>query len=217
MWFINFFKTSIGKKYVMAITGLLLVLFLCTHVFGNVTIYLSAEAFQHYADALHSLPVLVFLFSTTLFTVLAAHIGFGLYLFFQNREVSTSRYAVQTEIVQEKKSFAAKTMPYTGLFLLLFLLVHVSGFTFSGGEVPISQLVKERFSGFLYSLFYLIAFAAMALHLTHGFWSMLQTLGINHPRYNYLIDKLTYIVPAFFLILFGGIPLYFMTGLGANF
>ncbi|WP_136796719.1 succinate dehydrogenase cytochrome b subunit [Desulfosediminicola ganghwensis] len=217
MWFINFFKTSIGRKYVMAITGLLLVLFLCTHVFGNVTIYLSASAFQHYADALHSLPVLVFIFSTSLFTVLAAHIGFGLYLFFQNREVNSSRYAVQAEIVTEKKSIAAKTMPYSGLLLLLFLLVHVSGFTLSGGEMPISELVKERFSGFFYSLFYLISFAAMALHLTHGFWSMLQTLGANHPRYNDAIDKLTYIVPAFFLIMFGGIPLYFMTGLGSNF
>ena len=66
-------------------------------------------------------------------------------------------------------------------------------------------------------LFYIISFVALAIHLSHGFWSMLQTFGINHPRYNYAISKLTLILPLFFLILFAGIPLYFMTGLGASY
>lgn len=217
MWFVNFLQSSIGKKYVMAVTGLFLILFLCTHIFGNATIYLSSEAFQHYADALHSLPILVFLFSMSLLVLFTAHICVGILLFFENWQVSKSRYAVDAQIVDEKKTFAAKTMPYSGLFMLLFLLVHVSGFTLSGGETPISELVKHKFSGFIYSVFYILAFCAMALHLTHGFWSMLQTFGINHPRYNCLIGKLTYIIPVFFLVAFGGIPLYFMTGLGANY
>ncbi len=217
MWLIKFLKSSIGKKYVMAVTGLFLVLFLCTHIFGNATIYLSSSAFQHYADALHSLPILVFLFSMSLLVLFTAHIGIGLYLFYQNREVSKSRYAVEAHIVEEKNSIAARTMPYSGLFLLLFLLVHISGFTFAPEDVPISETVKVLLSGFFYSVFYLAAFTALALHLSHGFWSMLQTFGVNHPRYNCLINKLTYIVPVFFLIAFGGIPLYFMTGLGANY
>jgi succinate dehydrogenase / fumarate reductase cytochrome b subunit len=66
-------------------------------------------------------------------------------------------------------------------------------------------------------MFYLISFAILAIHLSHGFWSMLQTFGLNHPRYNTLIARLTYIIPAFFLLLFGGIPLYFMSGAGASF
>lgn len=217
MWFINFLKSSIGKKYIMAVTGLLLVLFLCTHIFGNATIYLSSKAFQAYADALHSLPILVFLFSMSLLVLFLAHIGVGLYLFYQNREVSKSRYAVEARVVNEKNTFAAKTMPYSGLFILLFLLIHVSGFTFAPEDIPISTTVQERLSGFFYSVFYLAAFVVLALHLSHGFWSMLQTFGLNHPRFNCLIGKLTYIIPVFFLIAFGGIPLYFMTGLGANY
>lgn len=217
MWFITFLKSSIGKKYVMAVTGLLLVLFLCTHVFGNAAIYISSKAFQGYADALHSLPLLVLIFSFSLLAVILGHVGVGIYLFYQNRQVSASRYAVEAQVVNEKNTFAAKTMPYSGLFILLFLLVHVSSFTFGPDEVKISELVKELMSGFFYSVFYLAAFCALALHLSHGFWSMLQTFGANHPRINGLIGKLTYIVPVFFLVAFGGIPLYFMTGLGANY
>lgn len=217
MWFVKFLKSSIGKKYIMAVTGLLLVLFLCTHIFGNAAIYISSKAFQAYADALHSLPVLVFLFSLSLLAIVTAHAGVGLYLFYQNREVSKLRYAVEARAVNEKNTFAAKTMPYSGLFLLLFLLVHVSGFTFAPEDVPISTTVKELLGGFFYGVFYLAAFTVLALHLTHGFWSMLQTFGINHPRYNCLIGRLTYIIPVFFLIMFGGIPLYFMTGMGANY
>ena len=217
MWFVKFLKSSIGKKYIMAVSGLLLVLFLCTHIFGNSAIYISSKAFQGYADALHSLPVLVFLFSMSLLVIFAAHIGVGLYLFYQNREVSKSRYAVEARVVNEKNTIAAKTMPYSGLFILLFLLVHVSGFVFAPEDVPISITAKELLSGFFYSVFYLAGFTALALHLSHGFWSMLQTFGVNHPRYNCLIGMLTYIVPIFFLIMFGGIPLYFMTGLGANY
>jgi len=217
MWLITFLKSSIGKKYIMAATGLLLVLFLCTHLFGNAAIYISSEAFQGYADALHSLPLLVFLFSLGLLVIVFGHVGVGLYLFSQNWNVSKSRYAIESRVVNEKNTFAAKTMPYTGLFVLLFLLVHVSGFAFGTEGVPISVLVKEKLSGFFYSVFYLAGFAALALHLSHGFWSMLQTFGANHPRFNRLIGQLTYIVPVFFLIAFGGIPLYFMTGLGANY
>lgn len=217
MWFPKFLKSSIGKKYIMAATGLLLVLFLCTHAFGNAAIYVGSKAFQGYADALHSLPILVFLFSIGLLVVVLAHVGVGLYLFYQNREVSTSRYAVEAMVVNEKNSFAARTMPYSGLYILLFLIIHVSGLGFVPEHTPISELVKELLGGFFYGLFYLTAFTVLALHLSHGFWSMLQTFGANNPRYNCLIGKLTYIVPVFFLIIFGGIPLYFMTGLGSNY
>jgi succinate dehydrogenase / fumarate reductase cytochrome b subunit len=108
-------------------------------------------------------------------------------------------------------------MPYTGLCILLFVLIHVFGFAFGPTGEMISDTVKRLLGHFFYGLFYLVAFAALALHLSHGFWSMLQTLGVNHPRYNELIKKLTYIVPLFFLLLFGGIVLYFMTGRGASF
>ncbi len=215
MWFVRFLSSSIGKKLVMATTGLLLILFLCSHAAGNATIYMSRSVFQGYADELHSHPLIVIVFSLLFLAIFAAHIGVGIFLFYQNRQVSSSRYEVQTRVV--KNSFASETMPYTGLFILLFLFVHIFGFTFGPEDVPISTTVKEYLGNFFYGLFYIVSFIALAIHLSHGFWSMLQTFGINHPRYNVAISKLTLLIPLFFLVLFAGIPLYFMTGLGASF
>ncbi len=215
MWFVRFLSSSIGKKLIMATTGLLLLLFLCTHVAGNATIYMSSEVFQGYADELHSHPLIVIVFSTIFLLIFLAHIGMGLFLFYQNWQVSKSRYSVTTRVV--KNTFSSETMPYTGLIILTFLIVHIFSFTFSSSEVPISVTVKELLGGFFYGLFYIVSFIALAFHLNHGFWSMLQTFGLNHPRYNDAISKLTLILPLFFLILFAGIPLYFMTGLGASY
>lgn len=214
MWFVSFIKTSIGKKLVMATSGLLLLGFLAIHAFGNAAIYLGSKYFQMYADALHSLPVLVLVFGFGLIIVFAAHIAIGMMLFLEKRRTA-SRYQVQTRVVDN--TFASRTMPYTGLFVLLFIVVHVFGFGVAKPEdVKISLLVQEYLSGFFYSLFYILAFIALAIHLNHGFWSMLQTFGVNHPRFNCLISILTIAVPICFLVIFGGIPIYFMTG-GASY
>jgi len=215
MWFVRFLTSSIGKKLIMASSGLLLFLFLCTHAAGNATIFMSSKVFQSYADELHSHPLIVLVFSLCLLAIFLVHIVVGLYLFNENRVVSTSRYAVCTRVV--KNSLASQTMPYTGLFILLFVVIHVFGFTFSPKTVPISVTVKELLGNFFYALFYIVACAALFLHLSHGFWSMLQTFGINHPRYNELIARLTLIFPLFFFAIFAGIAFYFMTGLGANY
>ena len=215
MWFVSFIKTSIGKKLVMATSGFLLLSFLAIHAFGNAAIYMGSKYFQIYADTLHGFPVLVLIFGLGLLFIFAAHIGVGLLLFFEKRKTS-SRYNVQSRVVEN--TFASRTMPYTGALIFLFLIIHVFGFGLAKPEdVKISMLVQDYLSGFFYSLFYILSFIALAVHLNHGFWSMLQTFGINHPRYNTIISALTIAVPALFLVIFGGIPIYFMTGGGAGY
>ncbi len=215
MWFVSFIKTSIGKKLVMATSGFLLLSFLAIHAFGNAAIYMGSKYFQIYADTLHGFPVLVLIFGVGLLFIFIAHIGVGLLLFFEKRKTA-SRYNVQTRVVEN--TFASRTMPYTGALIFLFLIIHVFGFGIAKPEdVKISMLVQDYLSGFFYSLFYILSFIALAIHLNHGFWSMLQTFGINHPRYNTLISALTIAVPALFLVIFGGIPIYFMTGGGPGY
>ncbi len=210
MWLVSFIKTSIGKKLVMAASGFLLLSFLAIHAFGNAAIYMGSKYFQIYADTLHGFPVLVLLFGLGLLVVVFAHIGVGVLLFFEKRK-SASRYQVQTRVVEN--TFASRTMPYTGLIIFIFLIIHVFGFNIAKPEdVKISILVQQYMSGFFYSLFYVLSFIALAIHLNHGFWSMLQTFGVNHPRYNCLISLLTIAVPLLFLAVFGGIPIYFMIG-----
>ncbi|MDJ0624464.1 MAG: succinate dehydrogenase cytochrome b subunit [Desulfocapsaceae bacterium] len=215
MWLLRFSTSSIGKKILMASSGLLLILFLVAHAAGNAAIFFGSNAFQTYADTLHSLPVVVFVFGVGLFAVLIVHIFIGIQLFLQNRKETASRYAVSTKVCEN--TLASSTMPYTGLLLLLFLLVHVFGFGVNPTDTKVSVLVVNLLGNFFYGLFYLFSFCVLAVHLSHGFWSMLQTFGFNHPRYNDGIMKITYIVPGFFLVFFGAITLYFMTGLGANY
>ena len=148
MWFLNFLKSSIGKKMVMAATGLMLVLFLCTHAAGNLTIYHSSKIFQQYADQLHSHPLIVFFFSLSLLAIFVVHIGFGLYLFWENYQVSKSRYAVEKRVVNEKNTFAAKTMPYSGLVIFLFLLVTFQGLPFPPATALFSFRWRELFTVF---------------------------------------------------------------------
>jgi succinate dehydrogenase / fumarate reductase cytochrome b subunit len=215
MWFFNFCKSSIGRKFFMALSGLLLLAFLAVHAFGNAAIYAGSKYFQFYADFLHNFPVLVLLASVGLGSVLVLHIVLGLSLFLEKRQ-RTGRYEVYARLTEN--TFASRTMGYTGLFILLFLIIHVTTFVFApGSDTPISVVVMERFSSFFFSLFYLVSFIALGVHLNHGFFSMMQTFGFNHPRYDKTISVLTVAVPVAFLVIFGGIPLYFMSGAGASF
>lgn len=211
MWFVNFLKSSIGKKSIMAGTGLCLFLFLCSHAAGNATLFSSVSLFQAYADQLHSHPLIVSVFSTGLFLVFAVHATTGTLLFFQNRKARPQGYRVKTRAI--KNPWASMTMIYSGLFILLFALIHTAAVSF-GDHGRIGETIATLFSSFFYSSFYIFSFLVLALHLSHGFWSMLQTMGANHPRYTLLIHRLTYIVPAFFLILFTSIPLLFFFGTG---
>ncbi len=209
MWFVKFLTSSIGKKIVMAVTGFCLIFFLLVHAAGNTTIFVGSEVFQTYADTLHSHPVIVLLFRVGLTLIFLTHIGVGLTLWLESRKEGKNRYQVNTWV--SKNSFAMSTMPYTGLFLLFFILAHVFAFAVAPGhEDKISVVVDKALSNFLYVLFYLAAFVALFIHLSHGFWSMLQTFGINHPRYNKLIGCATYALPGFFMTFFSLIAVYLL-------
>lgn len=189
----------------MAITGLLLFLFLLSHAAGNATFYLGSSHFQKYADQLHSHPIIVALFSGTLFVIFLLHVITGMILFFQNSKNRYFRYHVSKRVV--KNSLASKTMGYSGILILFFILCHVWGFTLNKGEVAISELVSTTLNQPVIALFYLTSFFVLAIHLSHGFFSMIQTFGLNHPRYSQLIDRFSLYIPLLFLVLFGGIPL----------
>ncbi len=211
MWFIRFIQSSIGKKWVMACSGFFLILFLCSHAAGNATLFSSVALFQAYANQLHSHPLIVSVFSKGLFLVFAIHIVTGSLLFLQNRKARSQGYRIHKRAI--KNSQASATMIYSGIILLLFVLLHTYAVSF-GNHGTIGATITRLFSSFFVSMFYIISFIGLAIHLSHGFWSMLQTFGINHPTYNSLIQRLSYIIPLFFLLIFGSIPLLFLFGTG---
>jgi succinate dehydrogenase / fumarate reductase cytochrome b subunit len=190
-WMTGILKSSIGRKTVMAISGLLLALFLFTHLAGNATAFWGREAFNSYAAHLHSLGPLIPILETGLLIIFSLHVFFGLALFFENLEARPNRYEVNANAGDW--TFPARTMPYTGLLILVFIFHHLARFHF-GDYNTVSDLVREYLSRPVSGLFYIFCLVALTIHISHGFWSFFQTLGLNHPKYDRMIRLITLLV-----------------------
>jgi succinate dehydrogenase / fumarate reductase cytochrome b subunit len=203
-WMISTIKSSIGKKSVMAVTGLMLGLFLVAHLAGNATAFFGRTAFNSYATHLHSLGDLIKVFELLLLTVFAVHIYFGIALFLENLEARPCRYEVDNSA--GGRTWASRTMPYTGILVLVFIVHHLAKFHFGGFE-SVSDLVRDNLSRPISGGYYLFSLALLTLHISHGFWSFFQTLGMNHPKYNTPIKLLTLLGSILIGITFIMIPL----------
>ena len=197
------FSSSVGKKLLMAFTGILLSLFLIAHAIGNSTTFLGLDAFNSYAEHLHSLGCLISLFEIGLLIIFLVHVSVAVILFFQNLQARSTSYQVQKS--SGGRTPGSRTMPYTGLIILVFIIVHLGNFHFIEKTTTIGVLVKETLSQPVTTLFYIVAMAALILHISHGFWSFFQTLGINHPKYNCTIRTgglgVTFILGAIFVLI----------------
>lgn len=206
-WFSKTFGSSIGKKLLMAITGLGFCLFLMGHLAGNLTIYAGGDAFNAYAQHLHSLGPLVTAAEFGLLAFALIHVIIGLTLFYQNLVARPVRYAVKK--TAGGRSLGSATMPYTGLLLLVFVIFHLLNFHFvDKTHTTIFAIVKQAFSQPATILFYVTAMIVAAVHVSHGFWSAFQTLGANHPKYMPLIRTLSIVFSVVVGLGFGFLPIY---------
>jgi succinate dehydrogenase / fumarate reductase cytochrome b subunit len=184
-WLARLYQSSVGKKSIMAVSGILLVLFLFTHLIGNSTSFLGRTAFNSYAERLHSLGGLIYLFEIFLLLVFCIHIFTGVILYFENLKARPSRYNLDKD--NGGRSWGSRTMPYTGLIMILFIFVHLDNFHFTDKNILIADMVRNLLSNPALAAFYIFSLLGVALHVSHGFWSMFQSLGLNHPKYNELI------------------------------
>jgi succinate dehydrogenase / fumarate reductase cytochrome b subunit len=183
----SLYRSSVGKKSIMAASGLLLSLFLLTHMLGNSVSFLGRDAFNTYAERLHSLGVLVYIFEIGLLTLFLIHIITGIILYLENLQARPSRYSVNTS--EGGRSWGSRTMPYTGAIILVFIIVHLMNFHFTDKSMPVADLVRKLLSSPSLAFFYIFSLVALALHLSHGFWSLFQSIGFNHEKYNPLLLK----------------------------
>jgi len=183
----SLYRSSVGKKSIMAASGLLLTLFILTHLLGNSVSFLGREAFNSYAERLHSLGALIYFFELGLLTLFLIHILTGIILYFENLGARPSRYSVDTS--EGGRSWGSRTMPYTGFIILVFIIVHLMNFHFTDKSVLIADLVRGLLSKPGLAFFYILSLVALALHLSHGFWSLFQSIGFNHEKYNQLLLK----------------------------
>jgi len=207
-WLLKTFTSSIGKKQVMAVTGLLFCLFVTIHMMGNLTIYAGKDSFLSYVDHLHSFESLVTVAEFGLILLAVLHIGMGLFLFLENRRARPAPYAV-------KKSAGGQTLgswtaPYTGVLILVFVIVHLIKFRFVD-KMTIDDflILSKTFADFgFWTLFYIAGVIVVAIHVSHGFWSGFQTLGLSHPKYMPLVERLAIIFSLVIGIGFASIPVF---------
>ena len=198
---IAFYRSAVGKKWVRGITGVAMILFVVAHMIGNWKIFLpdigGIPEIDLYAEALRELlfplvPSHVVLWSlrTGLIVVFLLHVHAAYALTLMNRRARPEGYVGPTSYVAA--NYASRTMRWSGTIFLAFLLFHLADLTW--GVQPMAPEVWEQgevYANFIATFnrapvtaFYVIAMAALALHLYHGAWSMFQSLGINHPRFN---------------------------------
>lgn len=177
--------STLGRKYIMALTGLLLGGFLVFHAAGNSLIFQSREAFSAYAERLRSLGLLLPTAGILLLAVFLVHIVTGASLFLRSWRAKGHRCAVSASAGGQ--TLASRSMPFTGAVNLAFLLLHLATVRFADPAVPVAERISQTLTSPLLASLYAAGIAALALHISHGFWSMLQSLGISHPRWNRLL------------------------------
>lgn len=122
----NLLTSTVGRKILMAVTGLMLVCFITVHLMGNLSVFAGADGINAYAKHLHDLGPLVWVFRLAMLGLFAVHITFGIQLYLENKAATPETYAVQKTLVT---TFSAKTMIFTGLIILTFLVYHLLHFT----------------------------------------------------------------------------------------
>ncbi|MDR4498119.1 MAG: succinate dehydrogenase cytochrome b subunit [Candidatus Scalindua sp.] len=195
-------RSSVGKKILMAMTAFSLVLFVVVHLLGNLKLLSrNSNAFNIYAHKMMSLGGLLYVAEIGLLLLFLTHIIIAGLIFIGKRNARPVGYYMNKRLCKPGYNFiGSTTMIYTGAMILIFLVVHLMHFKFGPGikdgyikEVDgksvrdLHRLVVEGFQSFWYVSFYTAVISLLGIHLSHGFWSAFQSLGINHPRYTPLI------------------------------
>ncbi len=185
----RFCGSSVGKKIIMAITGLSLAGFILVHLLGNTAIYFGAHSFNSYAAHLHEFDPILKFFEVVLLLLFVAHVSFGVMLFIRNRLARPSKYAMSKS--SGGSTLGSATMLYTGLIILSFISYHL----WAVSSTPVSfmtsiaDVIRVHLQSAPVAAVYIIAVLALAVHLSHGLWSLWQSLGGSHPAYDTLLRR----------------------------
>jgi succinate dehydrogenase / fumarate reductase cytochrome b subunit len=193
-WPVRFYRSSIGKKWVMAVSGIVLLLYVLLHMVGNLKVYLGRDEINHYGEWLRTMltpalprTVALWILRTLLITAFFAHIVAAYQLTRVNWRARPVKYQSHRDYVVA--NFASRTMRWTGIIVGLFVIFHLLDLTwgtanphFVRGDVY--DNMRRSFDRPVVAIAYIVANIALAIHIYHGAWSMFQSLGWNNPRFN---------------------------------
>lgn len=222
-WFSNFLTSSIGKKLVMSLTGLFLIVFLLVHLTGNLQLLINdgGRQFNLYAKFMTTNP-LIKATSIGLYAFILLHALQGILLWLKNRSAKGGGYAVSNTKATNTVAGFAKNMGWLGIIILVFLVIHMYQFWFQmhWGDVVMVDYdgtqvknlyapVAAAFSNVGFVVFYTLSMIVIAFHLWHGFQSSFQTLGLNHKKYTPFIQFLGKVYSVAVPLGFASIPIIF--------
>ncbi|MCM2264060.1 MAG: succinate dehydrogenase cytochrome b subunit [Desulfuromonadales bacterium] len=216
-------QSSVGRKIIMAVTGAMLFAFVCVHLLGNSSLFFGSAAINAYAQKLHSLGPVVWIFRLVMLGLFAVHIIFGVQLTLENKAATPDK---NVQVKRLKTGFAAETMVISGLALAIFVVYHLLHFTvrvtnpeiyvpIEGGKgmVDVFIMVTHGFQQLLPVMIYSIAMLLLFLHVSHGFQSLFQTIGLSNDRTLPVMGNLSKLVGAVLLVGYVSIPLLILFGL----
>ncbi len=191
-WPLDLYQSAVGKKWAMAVTGIMLLGFVFVHMVGNLKVYLGAEAINHYGEwlrdiAVPALPRTVFLWllRAGLIAAFAVHMHAAWALTRMNHRARPTKYASDRDYIAA--NFASRTMRWTGIIVILFVFFHLADLTWGSANPEfvrgsVYHNMAYSFSRVWVAAIYIVANLALAVHIFHGAWSLFASLGVSNPR-----------------------------------
>ena len=211
----RFYESTIGQKAIMAVTGLVLFGFLIAHMLGNLQIFLGPAVMNHYAETLHANAGLLWTVRSVLLLSVILHIWSSIQLSLIKKEARPIGY---TKYNPKHSSWASRTMMLSGPIIAAFVvfhLLHLTTGTIHPQFVPL-HAYENLVNGFAvvpFALVYIAVMIFIGFHLSHGGWSMFQSVGFSHPRYTPLIKKIAAVIAWVLIAGFISVPVSVLAGL----
>jgi succinate dehydrogenase / fumarate reductase cytochrome b subunit len=215
-------KSSVGMKFIMAISGIALVVFVIGHMAGNVQMFIGQDAMNSYAVTLRKMPALLWAVRLGLFLFFAIHVYLGIKLKLENLAARPVRYSRKDTV---QASLASRTMMISGSIVLGFLVYHLLHFTLgktnpdhfhyvdAQGRHDVYSMVVLGFQNVFISGFYIAIMLLLSFHLRHGASSFFQSLGINNPAFNGFIKRFGPVVAFIVVAGFIAVPVGVLLGI----
>lgn len=216
------FKSSIGSKTLMAVTGMGLVVFAIVHMAGNLQVFVSPVALNQYAVSLRKVPALLWAARAGLIVLVLLHIASAIQLTINNRRARQTPYVRRDYVTT---GYAARTMVYSGVIIAAFVVFHLAHYTFLWvtpgfsaltdelGRHDVHRMVVLGFENYAISALYIISVGLLCMHLSHGIPSFFQSLGLRHPKYQPFVENSGPVIAVLLFLGYAAVPVGVMLDL----